>query len=79
MVSMATAALRSSHGAPGALSVEALQEQIGAIAAERQELRFRGAPQAELEQNRRLLAATQWELSHALIERHLPGLAREAA
>jgi hypothetical protein len=79
METMETAAVRPFPGAPGALSVEALQERIGSIAAERQELRFAGAAPADLEVNRRLLAATQWELSHALIQRYLPALARKAA
>jgi citrate synthase len=79
MKTMDPAAVRPFPGAPGALSVEALQERIGSIAAERQELRFHGAAPADLEENRRLLAATQWELSHALIERYLPELARAAA
>jgi hypothetical protein len=76
MDSMETAAI---HPATGTSTVEALQERIGAIAAERQELRVRGATPADLEANRRLLAATQWELSRALIERYLPALTREAA
>ena len=76
---MEPAALRPSDPSPGGLSVEALQERIGAIAAERQELRFGGAARADLEENRRLLAAAQWALSHALIERYLPTLARRAA
>ena len=53
-------------------SVEALQERIGALVARRQELRERGARAETLERNRRQLARCQWELSFALIERHLP-------
>jgi hypothetical protein len=53
-------------------SVEALMEEIGALTAERQHLREHGAPAFKLERNRVKLARRQWELSHALIERHLP-------
>ena len=42
------------------------------LVAERQELRASAAGQAELEENRRRLAAAQSRLSHLLIERHLP-------
>ena len=53
-------------------TVETLTEEIGRIVAERQELRASAAGQAELEENRRRLAAAQNRLSHLLIERHLP-------
>ena len=53
-------------------TVETLTEEIGRIVAERQELRASAAGQAELEENRRRLAAAQSRLSHLLIERHLP-------
>ena len=59
-------------------SVEALLAEIGALTAERQQLRERGAAAARLERNRVKLARRQWELSHALIERHLPGDSRAA-
>ena len=52
--------------------VEALSEQIAALAAERQELRRAGASDEVLEQNRAQLGRSQWALSHALIELHLP-------
>jgi hypothetical protein len=53
-------------------TVEALMEQIGTLTAERQRLRERGAASGRLERNRVKLARTQWELSHALIERYRP-------
>jgi hypothetical protein len=53
-------------------SVEDLLGQIGALTAERQNLREGGATGARLERNRIKLARAQWELSHALIERYLP-------
>lgn len=39
---------------------------------ERQRLRDAGVNGVRLERNRVKLARKQWELSHALIERHLP-------
>jgi hypothetical protein len=53
-------------------SVETLMDQIAELAAERQRLRDTGAVPAKLERNRIKLARSQWELSHALIERYLP-------
>ena len=53
-------------------SVEDLLGQIGELTAERQRLREEGANGVRLERNRIKLARAQWELSHALIERHLP-------
>ena len=53
-------------------TVEALLEEIGALTAERQRLRDRGADAGRLERNRVKLARAQWELSHALIDRYLP-------
>ena len=55
--------------------VEELSERIAELAAERQQLRTTGASDEVLEENRRQLGRSQWALSHALIERHLPGLA----
>jgi hypothetical protein len=52
-------------------SVEELTMRVGELATERQALRARGASELALERNRVKLARTQWELSHALIERHL--------
>jgi len=55
--------------------VESLSERIAALAAERQELRLAGASDEVLEANRAQLGMSQWALSQALIERHLPGFA----
>ena len=52
-----------------------LSQRIAALAAERQELRKAGASGEVLEENRKQLSRSQWALSHALIEQHLPGLA----
>ena len=60
---------RRGHSRP---TVEDLRTQIGALTAERQKLREDGASSARLERNRIKLVRAQWELSHALIERHLP-------
>jgi hypothetical protein len=59
-------------------NVEKLLERIGDLVAERQELRQRGAGELDLELNRRRIAALQHELSHALIDRHLPKRRRAA-
>jgi hypothetical protein len=58
----------------GAAEVAELSERIAALAAERQELRQAGASGEVLEENRVQLSRSQWALSHALIEQHLPGL-----
>jgi hypothetical protein len=52
--------------------LDELREQIATLVAQRQQLRSFGANGALLEQNRLQLARSQQELSHALIERHLP-------
>jgi len=46
--------------------------RVAGLVAERQELRDRLASDAALERNRRQIARAQWELGHALIDRHLP-------
>ena len=56
-------------------TVEDLLGQIGTLTAERQRLRELGIHDARLERNRIKLARAQWELSHALIKRHLPDAA----
>jgi hypothetical protein len=53
-------------------TVESLLERIGHLVAERQALRLALAAADELERNRLAIAAAQWTLSHALIERHRP-------
>ena len=54
------------------MQVERLNEELRRSVAERQALRDRGASRAELEWNRREIVRLQWELSHALIESHVP-------
>jgi hypothetical protein len=53
-------------------TVETLTAEISRIVSERQDLRAAGATVAELEDNRRRLAAAQNQLSLLLIERYLP-------
>jgi hypothetical protein len=55
-------------------AVEDLQDRIGALVGQRQQLRASGAERSWLEQNRLELGHSQRELSHALIERHRPAL-----
>jgi hypothetical protein len=59
--------------------VEALTLRIAELVAERQELRNQGAASASLERNRRRIARAQWELGHALIDRHLPEPSAQSA
>ena len=54
--------------------VAELSDRIAVLAAERQELRRNGASGEVLEENRKQLSRSQWALSQALIEQHLPGL-----
>jgi uncharacterized small protein (DUF1192 family) len=58
----------------GVAGVDELSKRIAALAAERQELRQNGASSEVLEENRKQLSRSQWALSHALIQQHLPGL-----
>lgn len=51
---------------------ETLHELHTALVNERQQLRADGAQAEELERNRLAIVHCQWELSRALIERHLP-------
>lgn len=51
------------------LPVEALQELLGGLLLEREQLRRHGDTLA-LERNRREIVRRQWELSYALIARH---------
>jgi hypothetical protein len=53
-------------------SADELALQVAHLVAERQQLREREASQAALERNRIQIARAQWELGHALIDRHLP-------
>jgi hypothetical protein len=50
---------------------ESVSAEIQRLVTERQELRARGAGQAELEENRRRLAGAQATFSRLLIRRHL--------
>jgi hypothetical protein len=59
-------------------SADELAARIGSLVAERQQLRAQGASEASLERNRLQLARAQWELGHALIDRHLPASAEPA-
>jgi hypothetical protein len=56
----------------GEATVEALTLGIAALVVERQQLRSANAGVADLERNRLQIARAQWELAHALIDRHLP-------
>ena len=58
---------------PAAPTVESLNDRLGTLTRERQELRSNGAGSVALEQNRVAIARAQWDLSYALIERYLPG------
>jgi hypothetical protein len=54
------------------LPVEALQNHLGGLLREREELRAAGSPLA-LERNRREIVRMQWKLTYALIERYASG------
>src|SRR5712691_6102015 len=61
-------------------TVELLTVRIAGLVSERQTLRTDGAAFPALERNRLQIARAQWELAHALIDRHLPAAdARTAA
>ena len=57
---------------PAAATVESLNDRLGSLARERQDLRATGAGSVALERNRVAIARAQWDLSYALIERYLP-------
>jgi hypothetical protein len=50
---------------------ETISAEIHRLVAERQQLRERGAGEADLEENRRQLASAQARFSRSLIQRHL--------
>jgi hypothetical protein len=52
-------------------TVESLMDEISTLTVERQNLRDQGINGSRLERNRVKLARTQWQLSHALIDRYL--------
>lgn len=54
------------------LPVEALQNHLGGLLREREELRRAASPLA-LERNRREIVRMQWELTYALIDRYASG------
>jgi hypothetical protein len=56
-------------------SVEALLDRIERLSRERQDLRAQHADRGALEENRFEIVEAQWELSRALIRRHLPAAA----
>jgi predicted nucleotidyltransferase len=60
-------------------SVELLTLRVAELVAERQQLRERGANDTALERNRIQIARAQWELGHALIDRHLQPASQSAA
>lgn len=63
-----------------AKTVESLTDLLSVLAVERQALRASDAGSMKLERNRIAIARAQWELSHALIERHsLPEPAAQTA
>jgi hypothetical protein len=53
------------------LSPEQLQLELSFLALERESLREAGNPRETLETNRLEIGRRQYELSHALIQRHL--------
>ena len=59
-------------------TVESPAHRYAELVAERQRLRSSGAAEAALERNRLAIVRCQWDLSHALIERHLPAAAAAA-
>ena len=63
---------------PTAASVEALTLRVAELVSERQQLRERGASETALEKNRVQLVRAQWELGHALIDRHLSPVSQPA-
>lgn len=60
-------------------SVETIADLLERLTRERQELRDHDADADTLELNRLAIVRAQWELSEALIERHLPTAERPAA
>lgn len=51
-------------------TVEDLLTELASLATERQTLRSREAETSVLERNRLAIVRAQWDLSHALIDRH---------
>jgi hypothetical protein len=61
------------------MKVQQLTETLRRLVAKRQSLRDNGASWADLERNRVEIVRRQQELSHALIESHLPKHLPQAA
>jgi hypothetical protein len=59
-------------------TIEALNEELGALVAERQSLREAGAGADALERNRLRICSVQHKLTYALIARYLPAQAQAA-
>jgi hypothetical protein len=54
------------------MDVDKLNAELRELVLERQALRERGAAADELERNRVSIVRVQWQLSHALIQAHVP-------
>ncbi len=54
------------------MDVDKLNGELRELVLERQALREHGAAADELERNRIAIVRAQWQLSHALIDAHLP-------
>ena len=61
------------------MKIDQLTNRLRRLVAKRQALRDNGASWAELEHNRLEIVCRQQELSHALIESHLPAQLAPAA
>jgi len=61
------------------MKVEQLTDTLRRLVAERERLRDKSASWVELERNRLEIVFRQQELSHALIEAHLPEVLPQAA
>lgn len=71
--------MKRSGGDGFGFSPEQLQFELSRLAGERQRLREIGSPRELLENNRLKIGRWQYELSRALIRRHLGQPARRAA
>jgi hypothetical protein len=52
-------------------SVEAMNQVLGYLVNERQQLRAHGGTKVELEANRKAIVAMQWRLNRAMALRHV--------
>jgi hypothetical protein len=69
---MASISLRPAVRSRPRPDIETLAQLHATLVNERQQLRSEGARAEALEENRLAIVHCQWELSRALIERHLP-------